>query len=54
LYILIRGQSVVSPLVVGPSTLEGAVAKNAAEVHELGAEPQLLAELDAVEARSYG
>jgi len=46
---MIRGQSVVSPR-VGPSTLESAVAKYSPEERELGAEPQLLAGLDAVEA----
>jgi hypothetical protein len=48
LHSLIRGQSVVSPQ-VGPGTLESAVAKYSAEEREPGAEPQLLAGLDAVE-----
>jgi hypothetical protein len=45
-----RRQSVVSPLVVDSSTLEGAVAKNAAEACELSTEPQLLVGLNAVDA----
>jgi hypothetical protein len=54
LHSLLRRQSVVSPRVVGSSTLEGAVAKNAAEARQLGTEPQLLAGTDTVEARSHG